>query len=64
VGPGDRLVHVFLPSGLTFTFHGFVEADNESSLVIRYKAQSDDHAKVATIQKRAIVGWSVTAEED
>lgn len=53
------MVHLFLPSGKTFTFAGWVESDNESTLVIAYQAQSDEKWAKAVIQKRAIVGYSV-----
>jgi hypothetical protein len=51
---------LFLPTGHTFTFREVeIAVDNESVLVLNYKAMSDGFRKTATIQKSAIVGWSV-----
>ena len=51
---------LFLPAGRTFTFRNVeILTDNESVLVIHYNAMSDQIDKVLTVQKSAIVGWSV-----
>lgn len=54
------IVCLFLPTGHTFTFHDAeVEADNETTLTVSYVALSDGEAGVLTVQKSAIVGFSV-----
>lgn len=51
---------IFCNSGRTFTFRGCtIIADNETVLVFRYRAMSDEKEKTATILKSSIVGWSV-----
>lgn len=51
---------LFLPTGCTFTFRDVeILADNESVLAVRYVAVSDGLDKVLTVQKSAVVGWSV-----
>jgi hypothetical protein len=53
-------VCLFLPGGHTFTFRDvIIRVDNETVLVLVYTAMSDGLVKTATIQKSAIVGWSV-----
>jgi len=51
---------LFLPSGHTFTFRSVeIATDNETVLVLRYTAMSDGLEKTVTVQKAAVVGWSV-----
>ncbi len=55
----SEILHLFLPSGKTFTFRNVtIVTDNESSLVLKYTAMSDGKVKIIDIQKTAIVGWS------
>lgn len=52
-------VCLFLPSGKTFTFrNATIVTDNETVLVLDYKAMSDGKKKTITVQKGMIVGWS------
>lgn len=51
---------LFLPTGRTFTFRQCaITTNNETVLVIEYKAMSDGRVKTITVQKSQIVGWSV-----
>lgn len=53
-------VCLFIPTGRTFTFRDAkIVQDNETVLVVAYKAMSDGKTKTITAQKSAIVGWSV-----
>jgi len=57
-------IHLFLPSGKTFTFTGVdVVTDNESYLVFDYKAMSDGRNKRLAVNKAQIIGWSFTKPE-
>lgn len=54
-------IHLFLPSGKTFTFvHVDIVVDNESNLVFDYGALSDGLNKRMAVYKSQIVGWSFT----
>ena len=51
---------VFCPTGRTFTFCNVdVRVNNETVLVFDYRAMSDGKVKTMTVQKSAIIGWSV-----
>ena len=53
-------VCLFLPTGRTYTFRdATVIQDNETVLVLKYIAMSDAHEGFLTVQKSAVVGWSV-----
>ncbi len=59
--PLEPVVCIFLDTGRTFSFrNALVVVDNETVLVIDYIAMSDGRQKQITVQKSAIVGWSVT----
>ena len=50
----------FLPTGRTFTFRNAeIVCDNETVLVINYRAMSDGQHKRLTMQKSGIAGWSI-----
>lgn len=50
---------LFIPTGRTFTFRNArILTDNETVLVIGYKAMSDGLEKVGTFQKNQIVGFA------
>lgn len=54
-------VHVFLESGNTYTFEGYVAPEsNESVLLIEYTAMSDGRKKRAVFYTSHIVGYSFT----
>lgn len=50
----------FIPTGRTFTFRDCeIITNNETVLVVCYKAMSDGKDKTVTMQKSQIVGWSI-----
>lgn len=57
-------LHLFLVSGKTLTFFDaeFLQ-DNETVLVFRYRAQSDNLLKEATFFKGVLAGWSRTTKK-
>ncbi len=57
-------IHLFLPSGKTFTFLNVeIVVDNESYLIFDYGAMSDGLSKRMSVFKNQIVGWSGTKQE-
>lgn len=57
---GTSVVCFFLISGHTFTFReAVVITDNETIIVVRYRAMSDGKTKRATFYKSALAGISV-----
>lgn len=53
------IVHLFLPTGKTFTFKGEVVGDTENELIVQYTAVSDGRIATVRVRKEAIVAWSV-----
>jgi len=57
------IICFFTHYGRTYTFRdAAIVQDNETVLVVEYKAMSDGKKKRVTMQKANIVGWSVTEE--
>jgi hypothetical protein len=55
---GDT-IHLFLPTGKTFTFHGVEDlSDTENELSFVYHAISDQRLGEVRVRKEAIVAWS------
>jgi hypothetical protein len=53
------VLHVFTIEGHTFTFYDVeIESENETTLVIRYKAKSDGRVKRGFFRAAALVGYS------
>lgn len=51
----------FTHYGRTYTFRECaIVTDNETVIVVEYKAMSDGKTKRVTMQKTNIVGWAVT----
>lgn len=52
---------IFLNSGHTFTFRNVeVATDNETVVVFRYTAMSDNKSKTATFYKQNVAGVALT----
>ena len=59
-GEKFSIVHLFVPTGHTFTFRDVtITVDNETALEMKYTAMSDGKEATITVQKSQIVGWSV-----